>query len=149
MSTTSKKLSNQFIKGLMEKHKMTLTDLDDWSYCGGDSKQHWNYFKLCNTGSMKQPPHISQCVCYHEIVQNCYIVNKEKNKILVIGNCCIKRFMKNSGRTCEQCGNPHRNRKQNRCNDCKTNQCALCPTQISTRFYFCYTCNLKRNTLIK
>jgi hypothetical protein len=36
-----------------------------------------------------------------------------------LGNSCIKRFIKKSGRTCETCGEPHKNRKVNMCNKCR------------------------------
>ena len=38
---------------------------------------------------------------------------------LVLGNCYIKHFLLKSGRTCEICESPHKNRNVNMCNECK------------------------------
>ena len=54
------------------------------------------------------------------IKRNCYI--EKDNDVIVIGNCCIKRFMKKSGRTCSVCEAPHRNIKTNYCNRCKNEE---------------------------
>ena len=36
-----------------------------------------------------------------------------------MGNCCIKKFIEKSGRTCERFREPHKNRKNNYSKDCQ------------------------------
>ena len=126
-----------FINGLREKYNLTFNDIQKWKYCGGDTKGHLNYWYRCKN-NQPLPDHEDHCVCDRKIVRNCYIT--DGSDIIVIGYCCIKKFMKHSGRTCEICDEPHKNRIDNRCNDCRSNN-------------YCYnynTCNkraTKYNTL--
>lgn len=112
--------SERFINGL-KKYDLTPNEIikGDWKYCGGDKKgRHLNYFNMvCPDDEI--PEKQSHCVCGHKIKENCYITNGDE--ILILGNECIKRFLRDgkSGRTCEVCGASHRNRKRNRCNNCK------------------------------
>ena len=111
----AKHLSNKFLKGWL-KEGMTVEDLKDWKYCGGDRGRHLNYFDL-SCPDWERPPHSYECVCGHSIQENCYITNGQE--LLVLGNDCIKKFIPKSGRTCELCGSSHKNRKVNLCNKCK------------------------------
>ena len=118
MSTKpSLELTDKFIKGL-QKYKLTYDEIknSNWKYCGGRERSHLNYFKLCFK-SIELPPLQPNCVCGHSIKENCYITNNEQ--ILVLGNCCIKKFIEKSSRTCEKCGCSHKNRVVNRCNICR------------------------------
>jgi hypothetical protein len=129
-------LSRRFIEGL-EKYNLTLEEINSgkFTYAGGNGaywigygadrelhhhrNAHYNYF-LLRFPEYEFPEQRFECVCRHAIVENCYIYNEEKG-FLVIGNCCIQRFMdaKFAGRTCELCKSPHKNRRWNLCNDCK------------------------------
>ena len=84
-------------------------------------RRHWsakNYFFLQNFYKGDTfPATTNKCICEHKIIGNCYITNGER--LLVLGNCCIKKFVPDSGRTCDKCGNKHKNRKINRCNTCR------------------------------
>lgn len=83
---------------------------------------HEKYFELIY-GDRYYPDHELYCICETSIIENCYIARKsDKFEILCWGNCCIKRFMKASNRTCDSCGDTHRNRKYNLCNSCKDNK---------------------------
>ncbi len=121
-------LTERFIRGLAN-HRLTYEDIikSGWRYCGGDTGHHANYWDLTNV-SAEQPYHHDNCVCSHHIYENCYICNREGTRILVLGNCCIKKFMPKdkSGRTCSECGKPHRNRVVDRCNECRRNRCDEC-----------------------
>ena len=139
-------LSKKFWKGLEEKHGLTYEDIikEGWSYAGGDSNSHYNYFLLITRWiNLMQPPHLERCVCNQKIRYNCYIVNRVKTKIIVIGSCCINSFMPDGkkGRTCDICEKPHRNRKVNKCNDCK-HKCSRCKTYITSCYGYdkCYGC---------
>lgn len=111
------RLTKKFLEGL-KKYNLTYDDIikSGWKYCGGDTGRHYNYYKICRKDA-DLPGHKDNCVCGHYIEENCYITNGER--ILVLGNCCIKKFVPKHSRTCEECGVTHRNRKVNRCNACK------------------------------
>jgi hypothetical protein len=112
-------LTSIFIKGLAN-YGLTLKEITDgsWKYSGGNRDRHRRYYKILFPNT-ELPPYSSECVCGHYIVENCYISNEDS--ILIIGNCCIKKFMpKNkSCRTCEICSKPHKNRKDNKCKECR------------------------------
>jgi hypothetical protein len=95
----------------------------EWVYAGGSVGSHFNYFKLRHPEMTVLPEHSPDCLCSHPIEENCYIENKHNGRIAVVGNCCIRKFLpeENQGRTCENCGATHRNRKNNICNDCRDN----------------------------
>ena len=136
-------LTHKFIKGLAN-YELTFEDIihGNWKYCGGSSKgRHLNYFRLsCPEDDL--PPRASECVCGHSIQENCYITNGEE--ILVLGNCCIKKFIPKSTRTCEKCGASHKNRIVNRCNDCRKGVCDICDKQFyDDRFTRCFKCKQK------
>lgn len=132
------KSSVKFIKGL-KKYNITKKQIDDgdWKYCGGDSGRHLKYFKLCKKDT-ELPEHVDKCICDHHISENCFITNGER--IIVLGNCCIKRFVPKSGRTCSECGEPHKNRVVNRCNECRISRCDLCGVNIDIKYKKCYRC---------
>jgi hypothetical protein len=131
-------LSKKFIKGL-ELRGLDYDDVvNNWKYCGGDSGSHNNYFMLCYS-SEKRPANEDRCVCEHPIQENCYITNGEL--FLVVGNCCIKKFMVKSGRTCEECGSPHKNRNVNLCNLHRKWTCSDCGRGCGYKQYKCIDCN--------
>jgi hypothetical protein len=129
-------LSQRFIEGL-KKYNLTLEEINSgkFTYAGGNGahwvgynpnrymhyhrNSHYNYFML-RFPDYEFPEQRFECVCDHAIVENCYIYHEEKG-FLVLGICCIKRFMDAdlTGRTCDKCKRPHKNRKWNLCNDCK------------------------------
>jgi len=128
------KISDKFKKGLIE-YGLSFEEIKEWKYCGGNKGRHANYFKIA-VPNEQFPPKENKCVCGHDIIENCYIT--KDNEILVLGNCCIKRFIPKSGRTCEICGNSHRNRKHNICNNCLEGKCFKCLKPTSYRF--CNNC---------
>jgi len=117
----------RFIRGLRE-HNLTYEELvnNQWRYAGGNGEttsysdantRHYRYFKLCFPNMEPLDP-VNHCVCGHYIQENCYISDFEGN-FIIIGNCCIKKFVPLSSRTCEDCKRPHKNRKINKCNPCR------------------------------
>ena len=116
-----------------------------WRYGGGHQKRffpdsendkyytlhdtyHTRYFRLlCETDLginaqeyLDSKPQKDNCLCEHYIQENCFIykkTGKNKYKIKVLGNCCIRRLELN-GRRCSICHDVHRNRKHNYCNTC-------------------------------
>ena len=130
-------LHKKFIKGLAEYNLTEEEVKKNWKYCGGDRGRHYNYFKL-SCPNDDEPEHTNECVCKHYIEENCYITNGEE--ILVLGNCCIKKFLPKSGRTCELCDEPHKNRIVNRCNDCRFGICDKCNKKCNSNYKLCFDC---------
>ena len=160
-------LSERFLKGLLS-YGLTYEDIIEsgWKYAGGDRGRHLNYYNLMFNGYEKIP-YEGRCICGHPIKENCYITDANQESYIVLGNCCIKRFIPKSCRTCDICEGPHKNRKINRCNNCrnkygdrtcdickgghrnkyvnKCNQCRLghcdvCHKKIQTCYRKCYNC---------
>ena len=99
---------------------MTKTQLiEDWDYLRHD-KNEIN----------------DQCICTHEIKENCIIRNKRyPEQTLVVGNVCVQKWLphvykewkESLKKKCDICKNPHRNRKDNLCSECrKLPKCLLC-----------------------
>ena len=84
-------LTKKFIKGL-KNYGLTYDEIknSNWKYCGGNTGRHLKYFKLCCKND-DLPDKVDECVCGHHINENCYITDGER--ILVLGNCCIKKFI--------------------------------------------------------
>lgn len=139
----SSDLTDRFIKGLLD-YDLTYDEIlnGGWKYCGGNKGRHLNYFKLsCKDDDL--PEKNDRCVCGHKIVENCYITNGDD--ILVLGNCCIKKFVPNSSRTCDKCNKPHKNRKVNQCNNCRTDlSCIVCKNYAIYQNQKCKYCQYKR-----
>ena len=118
-------LTKKFWEGLEKKHGLTYEDIinEGWTYAGGDYDEHLNYLLkiLKENINLTQPDKKKFCICGISIKRNAYIRNRNKTQMLVIGSCCIKRFMPEGkkGRTCGICETPHRNHKDNMCKECR------------------------------
>ena len=125
MSRTSRAQSSganyhkKFIKELT-KYSQTDTPLQEWKYAGGNTGRHANWFKNLYPNQVFLSG-ADRCICTHPIIENCYIQNRETNRILIIGSCCIKRFIPEEaqGRTCSICDEPHQNRNDPWCYLCR------------------------------
>ena len=137
----SKELTEKFINGL-KNYNLSFDDIGNWAYCGGTSGRHKNYFNL-RFPNKEIPSWTNKCVCGHTITENCYITNEER--FLVLGNCCIKKFIPASTRTCENqnCRKPHKNRIVNRCNECRIGVCDKCNRGCSEQYKTCASCHFK------
>lgn len=141
-------LSDRFINGL-KKYNLTMEDVrDNYKYCGGDEGRHLNYFKIVFPNK-ETPSNADNCVCGQRIIENCYICHKNNNynTIIVVGNCCIKKFVNSAGRTCEDCGAPHQNRTDNKCNICRLSKCKECGKTIKPKYKLCYKCFVNRGVV--
>lgn len=171
---------NPFFRNLMSDYGISYEDvMTHFVYAGGnpppsdssDQVRHYNYHKM----AFPKAPSINDvdhCVCSHPIVNNCFIYDTrkqqhERNAYINVGNCCIKRFMKHSGRTCVLCKEPHHNRKNNLCNNCRTlgydiceecgepnvcknlcegcikQRCKSCKNAYKEKGHYCYSCSKK------
>jgi hypothetical protein len=146
------KMHKKFYEGLFNKYNMRSDDLKKFKYSGGDRGVHEKYSKMLKM-NIENIPREYYCVCGHPIKENCYVSDGEK--ILVLGNCCIKKFIpkENQNRTCSLCGSSHKNRNVNLCNNCK-NRCKNCNGKNSEgtdidcpncykNYDFCGVCNQK------
>lgn len=72
-----------------------------------------------NFGDLPFPKLADKCLCGHPIVENCYISSEFGNydNILIIGNCCYIKFLKNKNRLCVSCRDRHEN-KNGLCKHC-------------------------------
>ena len=89
-------------------------------YYENDLRPQWNKegFNCINYFPKKK----EYCLCGHWIKENCFIYRKRNERtidIRVIGNCCITLFDL-SGKHCKLCDSVHQNRKDNYCNNCRT-----------------------------
>jgi hypothetical protein len=145
-------------RGLLE-YNLALEDLKTWKYIGGrphirfldesdedreefydKEDRHYRYFLLCGYTNADFPTIRVKCVCGHRITNQCFIADEAGVRKIVLGNCCIKRFIPKNGRSCSTCGGPHKNRVVNRCNDCRVGVCDGCDVDIDKRYKKCYTC---------
>jgi len=142
---TDDKLSQAFINGLKEMGLDYWDVKTNWKYYGGNKGSHLNYYRLITDDPL--PEHEPKCVCNHNIKENCYIANPDESLMVVIGNCCIKKFIDKKGRTCSFCKKPHNNRKDNYCNTCRNaKKCRCCKIILPQghKYPFCsYKCSKK------
>jgi hypothetical protein len=91
-------------------------DPNNYAYAGGSKGSHLNYFENLKVAA---PPASDTCLCEHAIVEQCYIRHIVTQRMLVVGNCCIKRYIKAWYRTCARCRGRHRSVKDNFCKECR------------------------------
>jgi hypothetical protein len=127
----------------LQKLDLSFEDFQNSIYCGGDHDEHLNYWNQYWTTKKiydkKLPEHNEKCLCEHPIEKNCYVHNRETDQIIVLGNCCIKRFVTKSKRTCDRCGDNHRNTKLNFCNTCHP-KCRRCHKKVYNDEKHCDWC---------
>ena len=131
------------LKNGLEENGYTIEELQkDWIYCGsngGPSQRHGGiimahpgrleYWKQhCRHRGMPDclPDWDNYCPCKQKLItENAYLTTKKRQEdgeyhYMIIGSCCIKSFMPDGlSKICEDCGEPHKNRKDNKCNDCR------------------------------
>jgi hypothetical protein len=91
-------------------------DPNNYAYAGGSKGRHLKYFLNLKVDA---PRARDACLCEHFIVEQCYIRHNVTQRMLVVGNCCIKRYIKACYRTCERCRGRHRSVKDNFCKPCR------------------------------
>ena len=112
-------------------------------YAGGDFGEHANFWPIFCRGEgwnpTPKPKFKDHCVCGQELERNCWIYNRDENRMKVIGSECINKFL-DKRRTCHICGDEHQNRIVNRCNDCRPGLCDDCDKEIDLSYSKCYSC---------
>jgi len=109
-------LSKRFITGLEKYNIPYETIKNDWYYIGGEKGVHLNYFNKYYSDE-DLPEHKDYCICGHKIKNNCFISDGEY--VLSIGESCVNKFVPKCDKICEECGIHHRNRKDNKCKNCR------------------------------
>jgi len=146
LNEMSKQWSKHFPKYLcgLYLHGITFkVHREEMIYFGGDKWKHDEYFiEMCEIfgldNQLARPDEKDQCICGVGIEENCYIVfeddpsGREKPQ-LVIGNCCIKRYIKVEKRSklCFNCDTRHTNYKSSFCDSCRK-ECNRCGEQKHT-----------------
>lgn len=115
-SPSSSSIYHKKFLDVLTSHSILIKD--QWQYIGGDTGRHLTKFRSLYPD--KTIPHEDRCICGHDIVENCYIENIYNDKILVVGNCCIVSYLQqDTSKKCETCEQPHNNRMDNYCNQCR------------------------------
>lgn len=100
-------------------------DPNNYCYAGGRVGRHLSYTVTQGLARETFPKETEKCVCGHKIKENCFLKHKPTGELIVVGNCCIKRYVPDCGRTCELCGIKHSNRKDNLCKTCRTRKLTI------------------------
>lgn len=168
-------LTERFKEGL-KKYNLTQEEIikSGYTYAGGKIYNHklriLQYNKYFLLSGIDAPEDKKKCICDHKILNLFYIHSKSDDRTLILGSCCIKKFIpkknrgktcsdcgephknikvnkcndcrpkKNKGKICSGCGEPHRNRKVDKCNDCREWICSVCGDTCGWGYYKCYNC---------
>lgn len=112
-------LRKRFEEGL-KQYNLTIEEIETWKYDGGDWDYHLSNWRR-KYGEVPTPAKKYNCICGQKIENNCYITDDIMR--LIIGSCCIKRFLKNGfKRFCTECEEPIRSLKDNLCVICRNDK---------------------------
>ena len=109
----------------MNKHENLIKNLgnpQNWFYCGDNQSPEGKKYYKKKIGHTIFPSFKDTCQCGHKpIKRQYYIRNKFTNEIKIIGSECKNTFLpkQNRKKTCQKCGDPHQNRKDDLCNNCR------------------------------
>ena len=123
-SKSNKFFDSAYFKRLVENLKniydLTWDEFKLFFYAGGDTGKRLEYFHMKMGDIIIEPDKAQKCVCSQRIVEICYVTRKSKDIVVTMGNCCIKRYVPTGmSKTCEICGKPHKNRKNDKCKECR------------------------------
>lgn len=122
--------NKKFAKGLLEKYGLTPEELKNYIYVGSNRDKGREYFREKFPDNTPFPDDEKQCVCGHNIQENCYVCPDPRNGpygIVVLGNCCVKKYIREKrSKTCQDCGEKHRNRNVDLCHNCRDDICLDC-----------------------
>ena len=108
-----------FYKNMKDIYGYEKKDMKDF-ICIGSSDTHQEI--PCGLEhKIEIPEYTRECVCTHEIVENCYIWNCKTNEVIAIGNECVKKFLPEGHgkvKRCGRCFKQNKKRKSKFCNKC-------------------------------
>jgi hypothetical protein len=116
---TASYYNQKFVENMKNIHNYEPEDFKNF-ICIGSSETHTK-IPYCWRQDVIIPPFTDECVCTKKIKENCWIMNKENGEVLVIGNRCVKRFLKKENRKlkrCMGCGDPCLKRTSEFCDIC-------------------------------
>lgn len=117
---TASYYNQKFVENMKNIHNYEPEDFKNF-ICIGSSETHTK-IPYCWRQDVIIPPFTDECVCTKKIKENCWIMNKENGEVLVIGNRCVKRFLKKENRKlkrCMGCGDPCLKRTSEFCDICE------------------------------
>lgn len=127
-----------FLQGLYDNMITFKMFHEDMMYFGGNQPSseykdiHDKYYLKMGGNPDNRPPSKDRCICRVPIVQQCYAVYKDdthgiKKTRLVIGNCCVERYITLENRTkqCFNCDTLHYQLDSNLCDSCRKT-CSEC-----------------------
>ena len=117
---TASYYNQMFIENMKTIHNYEQEDFKDF-ICIGSSKTHTE-IPYCWRRDVVIPPITNECVCTKKIQENCWIMNKENGEVLVVGNHCVKRFLKKENwklKRCMGCGIACLKRTSKFCDTCE------------------------------
>jgi len=131
------------IKGFQNIYNLNINDVvKDFMRVGDDSIGGQNQFKLLMGDDVPLPNTTYKCVCGHKILHNCFIANRKTNKVITLGNCCVKRFKGALNKRCDNCNKHHKNRSDNLCNECRLlKKCTRCNNNYNKKEFYDDVCD--------
>ena len=135
----------KFLKALAHYSPDGTSNVANWEFAGSDHGAGLPYFQEKHPALITIPPHADQCICTHDIKENCYISCKlVPDLVLVVGNHCVRRIKEaDRGRKCLGCGAPRGSRRGNWCKKCLRPKCRDCGNHFGhedTIGMFCPAC---------
>src|ERR1700710_2007566 len=82
----------------------------------------------------------SQCICTHEITENCHVQNLHSGKILVVGNVCINKFFPRPAILKFEQLQHERRLEERKTKDCETEGCNSRIAKIHVTRTVCNRC---------
>ena len=94
--------------------------IDDWIINNHSPGDEWYSVELESLSSR-----YGYCLCGHEIVTNCVVINNTKKIGFIVGSKCVDKFntkniirIYNTKKICDKCGVPMPKAKKNICSEC-------------------------------
>ena len=129
------RLHDRFVYGLKEAgyiEEDIIHIQNDWWFCGGKdglpsekegtiknkTLREWELRWNTQFPTIEMPIYEPKCICHqHGLRYNCYITDGVR--YLMLGRCCKDMFIRKRSKVCSRCNEPHRNKKDDYCNECR------------------------------
>jgi hypothetical protein len=101
----------------LEELGYTMKEFSQFRWIGNNNYDGQRYFKQIYP-DREYPKDKLKCICGSVIGTDEWVETPDK-VILTLGSSCRAIYLKNTGKSCELCNAPHRNRTVNQCDDCR------------------------------
>lgn len=155
----NKQKYNEDVEKQLEKMKISQEIIKkNYEYFGGNYSEHLTFF--CNQRHIYTLDHISEYIkdncetCSRKTKNKLLLINQDLDYYSVCERCCSNfgKMPKKHG-ICEDCGEEHRNRSDNYCNECrKKSNCLKCRQRdfccdgrcsiCISKYNFCIDCKI-------